>query len=141
MARAFADDLRCRILLAYERGGVSQRELAERFGVSRDYVKKIRKQQVQHGQRERVPQSRYGPVSRVTAAVEEQVRAELRRQPDLTLWELQLGLQNHLGVSLSKSLVWLCLQRWGLRRKKSRSIRKNRTRKKPASNGKRGGNK
>ena len=70
MARAFADDLRCRILLAYERGGVSERELAGRFGVSRDYIKKIRKQQVQNGQKERVPQSRYGPVSRVTAAVE-----------------------------------------------------------------------
>jgi transposase-like protein len=36
MARAFSGDLRCRILLAYERGGVSLAELARRFGVGRD---------------------------------------------------------------------------------------------------------
>jgi len=38
-------------------------------------------------QSERVAQSRYGPVSRVTAEVKEPLRAELR-QPDLTLAEL-----------------------------------------------------
>ena len=31
MPQAFSDDLRCRILRAYECGGVSLRELAERF--------------------------------------------------------------------------------------------------------------
>jgi transposase len=46
MARAFSDDLRCRIPQAYERDGVSLPELAERFGVSWEYVRKIRKQQL-----------------------------------------------------------------------------------------------
>jgi len=44
MARAFFGDLRCRILRAYETGKVSLRELVERFGVSWEYARKIRKQ-------------------------------------------------------------------------------------------------
>ena len=64
MARAFSDDLRCRILQAYERGGVSLQELAERFGVSWEYVRKIRKQQLRIGRMERVVPRRHGPASR-----------------------------------------------------------------------------
>lgn len=38
---------------------------------------------------ERKAQSGYGRVGVVTAAVEEQVRGEVKKQPDVTLWELQ----------------------------------------------------
>jgi transposase len=119
MPRAFSDDLRCRILNAYERGEWSLHELAERFGVSWDYVKKIRKHQLRFGQKERVPQGRHGPVSRVTAEVEHQLRAQLREQPDLTLEELRQRLQQRAQVKLSKSSLWLCLERLQLRRKKN----------------------
>ena len=138
MARAYGDDLRCRILQAYERGGVSQQEVAERFGVSYEYVKKIRKQQRQNGQRERVAQARYGPVSRVTKEVKHYLCEAVRKQSDFTLWELQVGVQKELGVSMSKSLVWWWLQRWGLRRKKNRSMPRNKTKKNTSGNGKRG---
>jgi len=138
MARAFSDDLRRRILQAYERGGVSLRELAERFSVSWEYVRKIRKQQLRTGRMERVPQSRHGRVSRVTTEVQQQLRTELRAQPDLTLWELQQRLQKTHRLGLSKSLVWLWLQRLGLGVKKSRSTPKSRT-PKPASGGARRG--
>jgi|SRR5208282_5825158 len=68
MARAYSDDLRCKILQAYARGGVTLGELAERFDVSLAYTKKIHQQQLRTGQMTRVRQSRYGPLSRVTAA-------------------------------------------------------------------------
>ncbi len=119
MPRAFSDDLRCRILQAYERGGVSLRELAERFGVGFEYVRKIRKQQLRTGQMERVLQMRHGPAPWMTAEIERELRAQLRAQPDLTLWELQQRLHDRAGVRWSKSLVWLCLQRLELRRKKN----------------------
>lgn len=111
--------MRCRILQAYERGGVSLRELAERFRVSWDYAKKIRKQQLRFGQMERVRQARHGPARWMTAAIERELRTQLRAQPDLTLWELQQWLRKQTGVPWSKSLVWLCLQRLELRRKKN----------------------
>ena len=107
MARAFSDDLRCRILQAYERGGVSLQELAERFGVSWEYVRKIRKQQLRIGRMERVVPRRHGPASRVTPEVQQQLRDELRAQPDLTLWDLQRQLQKQMRVRLSKSLLGL----------------------------------
>ena len=55
MREAFSDDLRRRILGAYERGEGTQRELADRFRVGYEYVRKIRKQQLRNGQMERVP--------------------------------------------------------------------------------------
>jgi transposase-like protein len=92
MARAFSDDLRCRILRAYEPGKVSLRELAERFGVNWEYARKIRKQHLHYGQMERVKQSRHVPVSRVTPEVQQMIRNQVRAHPDLTLWELQRQL-------------------------------------------------
>src|SRR5215469_13228806 len=92
MARADSDDLRCKLLEAYEAGRGSLRELAKQFGVSGGYSKKIRTLQLRTGQRERVRQSQHGPASRLTAAVEQPLRSALRQQPDLTLAELQQRL-------------------------------------------------
>jgi transposase len=58
MAKLLSDDLHCRILQAFERKEGSRRELAQRFGVSFEYVRKICCQLRRSGQMERVPQSR-----------------------------------------------------------------------------------
>ena len=133
MGQAFSNDLRRRILQTYAREDLSQKALAERFGVSYDYVKKIRKQQRRSGQVERPSQSRHGRVSRVTEAVQKQIRAEVGEQADVTLWELQARVQKASGVGLSQSLLWLWLQKLGLGRKKNRSMRKSGTRKRTGS--------
>lgn len=119
MAQAYSNDLRCKILQAYGREEGSLRELAERFAVSHGYAKKIHREQLHSGQMERKPQSRYGRVSVVTAAVEEQLRAEVNRQPDVTLLELQQRLQASRQVQLSCSRWGAVLQQLGLRRKKN----------------------
>ncbi len=133
MGQAFSDDLRRRILQTYARENMSQAALAQRFGVSYDYVKKIRKQQLRSGQMERTPQARHGCVSRVTEAVQQQIRAAVRQQADVTLWELQERMQKASGVGLSQSLLWLWLQKLGLGRKKNRSMPKSGTRKRTGS--------
>ena len=125
--------------MAYAGGGVSLRALAERFAVSFEYVRKIRKQQLRTGRMERVPQARHGPASRVTVAVQQQLRGQVREQPDLTLAELQQRLRKTAGVPMSKSLLWLWLQRLGLRVKKNRSTRKSKTRKQVGSDARPGG--
>ena len=119
MARAYSDDLRCRILGSYARQEGSLRELAERFAVSHGYTKKIHREQLHTGQMERKPQARYGRVSLVTAAVEEQVRAEVKKQSDVTLLELQERLLASRQVQLSRSRWGAVLQQLGLRRKKN----------------------
>jgi transposase-like protein len=97
MGRAYSDDLRLRILEAYERREGSCRVLAARFGVSWEYVRKIRQQHIRNGHRKRLIQSRFGVRSRVT----DQVRAHL--------------------LALVETLVQLWVKRLGLRLKKSHS--------------------
>jgi transposase len=110
MARAYSDDLRTKILRAYARGRQGLEAIAEQFGVSYGYTKKIRRQQLQSGRVERPLQARHGPVSRVTPEIEEQLRRQLRRQPDLTLWELGKGLMQSHQVRLSRTRLWEVLQ-------------------------------
>lgn len=135
MARAFSNDLRRRVLQAWERENISQAEVARRFGVSYDYVKKIRKHQRRTGQIDRPEQSRHGRMSRVTAAVQEQIRMEVRQQPDATLHEIGERVEKAKGVRLSRSLLWLWLERLGLGRKKNRSRRRSGIRKPTGKSG------
>jgi transposase len=131
MAKAYSDDLRCKILQTYEESDLGQEEVAEQFCVSYGYVKKIRRQQLQSGQMERQPQTRYGPVSRVTAQVEEQLRSAVRQQPDVTLLELAQRLEQSSGIVLRKSRLSQVLERLHLRRKKNPARRGTRQRPSP----------
>lgn len=139
MPQAYSDDLRRKILQAYERAEVGLERLADQFGVSYGFAKKIRRQQLQSGQMERPPQLLHGPASRVTESVREYLRQQVRSQPDRTLDELGQGLERSLQVQLSKTRLCLELQRMELRRKKNLSTPKNKTRKKAGSGGSRGG--
>jgi transposase len=138
MARAYSDDLRRKFLQAYEKKKGTLEQLAERFEVSVGWAKKISARRTRTGQIERPPW-RHGPVSRVTVAVEDWMREQIRRQPDLTLMELQQQLERAQGLGLSIGRLWLALRQMGLRLKKSHSTPKNKTRRQRGSVGKRGG--
>jgi transposase len=122
MAKSFSDDLRCRILEAYERKQGSQQQLARRFGVGFESVRKIRRPLRRSGQKKPVPQSRHGRLSRFTEGVKERLRSWLREQPDLTETELRERLAGS-GVQASKSRVGQVLRQMGERRKKNASRR------------------
>src|SRR5260370_17031965 len=107
MGRAFSDDLRCRIREAYARGGVSLRLLAERYAVSVEYVRKIRKQQLRSGRLERVRQRRHGPERRVTGGVAGRVRDEGARRPDGA--PVELGDRNPHTAGLRAGRSRVCL--------------------------------
>lgn len=130
MPKVYSDDLRCKLLEAYEAGQGTLRDLAKVFRVSWGYAKKIRGQQLRTGRKERPAQSQHGPVSCVTAEVQQQMRTALRQQPDMTLAELQERIQQNSGVRLSRSLTWLWLHRLGLRHKKNSARRRTRSRRK-----------
>ncbi len=134
MAGAYSDDLRLRVLEAYEHGEGSCRALAARFRVSWEYVRKVARQ-ARAGQRERVPQSRFGPPSRVTEAVQKGMLALVEAQPDLTVEELRERIAIETGVVMSWTLTQNWTQRLGLRLKKSRSTPSSATPPKTASGG------
>ena len=139
MAKAYSNDLRRKLLEAYDRGEGSVPELAERFGVSTPWAWKISAQRRRTGQMERVEQ-RYGPRSKVTGAVGEQLRNWIGEQPDLTLQELQQRLWKARRVSLSIGRLWGVLRELRLPLKKSHSTSRSKTRSKTGSGARRGGN-
>jgi transposase len=138
MAKTYSNDLRRKLLEAYDRGEGSLRELAERFGVSSPYAWKISAQRKRTGQMERAEQ-RHGPESRITVEVERQLRSWVRQQPDLTLAEMQERLWETARLPVSLARLWQVLRRLQLRLKKNRSTPRSRTPRKINSGGRRGG--
>jgi transposase len=130
MAQPYSDDLRLRLLEAYQAGAGSLQQLAERFRVSWGYIKKIRGQQLRTGEKKRPVQLRHGPVSRMNADVQTKLRGWLREQPDLTEEELRERLAG-TGVQVVKSRVGQVLRQMGERRKKNASRRRARHRGQP----------
>ncbi len=120
MGRALGDDLRRKLLFAYDQGEGTLEELASRFLVSVGWAKKISAARNRTGQAERVP---HKPGRKPHAGIEaqQQVRVWFVHQPDLTLAEVQQKLLSEAAVSLSLPQVWKLLRKLGLRLKKSRS--------------------
>ena len=109
------------------------------FGVSSPYAWKISAQRKRTGQVERVEQ-RHGPESKVTGAVEEQLRTWVRQQPDLTLGEIQKRLWETARLPVSVPRLWQVLRRrMQLRLKKSHSTPRNKTPRRISGGGQRGG--
>ena len=138
MAQAYSNDLRRKLLEAQEQGRGTLEELAEEFGVSLGYAKKISAALRRTGRMERTEQ-RHGRINQVTPLVQERLREWLRQQPDRTLAELQRQLREQMHVSLSIPRLWVVLRQMKLRLKKSRSTPRSRTRRKTGSAARLGG--
>ncbi|MFB3127942.1 MAG: hypothetical protein ACE1Z8_10710 [Candidatus Acidiferrales bacterium] len=138
MAQAYSNDLRRKLLEAHEQGRGTLEELAEEFGVSLGYAKKISAALRRTGRMERTEQ-RHGRINQVTPLVQERLREWLRQQPDRTLAELQRQLREQMYVSLSIPRLWVVLRQMKLRLKKSRSTPRSRTRRKTGSAARLGG--
>ena len=138
MARAYSNDLRRKLLEAHEEGRGTLEELAEEFGISLGFAKKISAALRRTGRMERTEQ-RHGRINQVTPLVQERLREWLRQQPDRTLAELQRQLREQMQVSLSIPRLWVVLRQMKLRLKKSRSMPRSRTRRKTGSAAKLGG--
>ncbi len=104
----YSNDLRRKLLEAWQQWDGTQRELAQLFGVSRSYLQKVLRRWRQTGDMA-APTYRHGPVSRLEAA---RLARLVATRPDATLAEM--GAQ--LGVS--PSVVCRALQQLGLRLKK-----------------------
>lgn len=120
MARCYGDDLRRKLLNAYDRGEGTLTQLAERFSVSVGWARKISSQRKRTGQAERVPH-RPGRTLRAGPEAQQQVRTWFAAQPDMTLAEVQARLKSEAGVQISLPQIWFLLRRLGLRLKKSHS--------------------
>ena len=117
MATPYSQDLRERVLAAYDRG-VPTREIAAMFQVSPAWARRLKQRRRETGQ------TGARPMGGATVIKIDMTRlAELvREQPDATLRELR----DRLGNVCGESAVCLALQRLGLTFKKRRSMRRSR---------------
>jgi len=140
MPQPYSNDLRRKFFEVYDREEVSLKEMATRFGVSESWAKKLSARRSKSGQIE-IRTWRHGPKSRVTGAIQEWMQEQMRRQPDLTLLELQQRLEQVQQLHLSMGWIWILLRRWGLRHKKNRFARRSKTGARLSGAARRGGSK
>lgn len=113
MAVTYSQDLRDRILAAYQRGMGTQ-QIADTFKVSRAWARRVKQVWRETG--------RTTPLPRGGATIIKidlgRLAALVQQQPDATLRELR----DRLGVACSESAICLALQRLRLTFKKRRSM-------------------
>ncbi len=128
MAKAYSDDLRCKLIEAHQAGEGSLEALAQRFHVSVGWTKKVSATFRRTGSAARPATRPPGRRSRFGPEIQQQLRHWISEQPDLTLHELQARLRSERGMAASIGRLWSLLREMGLGRKKSHSTRPSKTR-------------
>ena len=125
--KAYSNDLRRKIVAAYERGRRSQREIAELFGVSPATVRNFVRRKRERGSPDELP--RGGGARRLLGEeAHDGLRQLIASSPDATLEEARQHLEREAGVRVGRTTVWRALARLRLPRKKSRSTPRSETR-------------
>ena len=115
--QAYSMDLRRRVL-ADSDAGLPTKQVAEKYGVSRTWVRSLKQRRRETGEiAPRVGGGRKPKIDRVKLV--ELVEA----QPDATLAELR----ERLGIQCSLSAIWMALDKLRITFKKKRSTRPNKT--------------
>ena len=117
--KPYSQDLRDKIIAALETDEYSQTEVAEIFGVSLSFVQKLIRRWRKTGSNAARPHG--GGVKRVLEAYQQQLRTEVKNQPDISLNELCEKIKQSSGVFVSLSQISRELKLLQLPRKKSRS--------------------
>ena len=118
MGFAYGQDLRDRVLAAYDRG-MKTKQIADLFQVSSSWARRVKQRRRESG--ETAPRPRGGAT---VVKIDLARLAELVRQrPDATTRELHA----RLGVDCSESAVGMALRRLGLSFKKRRFTRRSKT--------------
>ena len=117
MAAAYSIDLRVRVLKDAD-AGLSSKELAERYHVSRAWVDALKQRRRETGAFAAVAQTKFR--GRVLTGQEDRLAALLAARPDATLTELREALATSAGLST----VWRAIGRLGFTVKKPRVRRR-----------------
>ena len=117
--RAYSLDLRTRVVKAVDRQVGSQGVVAQLFGVSRTFVKKLLRQRRETGSVAPKPHGG-GHQPKLAGKRREVVRAYvLESKNDASLAEVQHYIKRRLEIAVSQATVSRVLQRLGLPRKKN----------------------
>lgn len=118
----YSIDFRRKIIEAYEQEKKSIRELAKRFLVSADTVRRLIKQYRETG--DLTPQKCGSRQKSVLSQYEEKVLEIVEAHPDYTLWQYCEVIREEIGIDVSTSMMGrFCIQH-NLTLKKNLSQRK-----------------
>lgn len=118
MGMAYSQDLRDRVLLAYDRG-MKTLPIATTFQVSPAWARRVKQRRRETGETAHRPLGSPG----VRIVDREQLAALVRKHPDATLAELR----TYLGVKCALSTLCVALKKMGFSFKKKQSTRPSRT--------------
>lgn len=117
MTTPLSQDLRDRVLLAYDRG-MKTKQIALTFVVSPAWARRVKQRRRETGETTHRPMGSPG----VMIVDRQQLASLVRQHPDATLAELRTWL----GVRCALSTLCLALKKMGLSFKKKRSMRRSR---------------
>ena len=120
MAAAYSMDLRARVITDAD-GGLTSKELATRYHVSRAWVDALKQRRRETGSIAPHKQTKFR--RRVLEGQEDRLRALVNAQPDATLAELRVALR----TSAALATIWRELNQLDL------TVKKNRTRRRTAA--------
>jgi transposase len=112
----YPKELRTRVVAAVERGDVPLAEIATLFGVGMTFVKKMLR--LHRAGEDLTPRHGGGPEPKLQEPERALLRAEIEKQPDATLAELQTVLAEHGSSRVSVSTICRALSQLKLPRKK-----------------------
>jgi transposase len=113
--RPYSQDLRERVLAAVETPQLSQAQIAQAFTISQSTLEKWLQRQRETGACAALP---HGGHTSALHDCETFIRAQVKKQPDVTLDELCVRVAEAKGVQASPSMMCRELQRLNLPRKK-----------------------
>jgi len=117
MARPYSQDLRDRVLQAYDRG-MKTKQIAVVFNISPAWARRVKQRRRESGE---ISHRKMGSPG-ITIVDRKQLAALVQEHPDATLAELR----SLLGVPCALSTLCMALKKMGLTFKKKRSTQRNR---------------
>lgn len=130
--KSYSLDLRERVVAAYSSGVDSMQEVADTFGVSLAWIKKMLHLQRTTGSLKPLPHGGGRPLA-LRADQQQHLLDQVRQTPDATLPELK----KRLRFSVSTVTIWRALARAGITFKKNPSVPRNNNARMSSNNGKR----
>lgn len=118
MGAPYSQDLRERVLAAYDRG-LRTKQIADQFSVSPAWARRVKQRHRESGETTPRPM---GGATIIKIDLEE-LAALVRKSPDSTLLELR----DALGIECTEAAICLALKRLGFTFKKRQSMRQSKT--------------
>ncbi len=118
--KPYSQDLRKRVIVAVKAGKHSQAKIAETYGISKSTVEKWKRRWQETKSVAALPHA--GGPERVLQNYTGFIRAEVKKQPDVTLNELCERILKEKKIVANDSMMCRELQLLQLPRKKSRSM-------------------